>query len=240
MPLSNGALGSTLPSQYNLSFNGVNTKATEIGRYDMNIPLEVAKAAIKDDGLDQIIFEAGNQRYVAYADGMDFKGLKHDSIPASIFKGNTPMEVEADFQGETQTVRILHIDNETNTYMEGAKMLAIPTALTQALPNAFSVAVAPASARAAAQGTNLMAKVTRWVGNAVVKVGQKTRLGVPGVTIAVGALTMAAGVGGGAIYYGRMRGQEYDPTKGLMLKSNAPMQAVQPIGLPLDTKPANE
>lgn len=238
MPHLKAGLGSApLPSHNSLSFHGSNVKATEIGRYDMNIPMEVAKAAVKDDGLDQIFFEAEDgQRYVAYADGMDFKGLKHDSVPASLFDGNTPMDVQGEFQGKTQTLRILHIDNETNTYAEGAKMLAIPTALTQALPNAFSVAVAPASARAASQGTNLMAKVTRWVGGTVVKIGQKTRLGVPGVTIAVGALTMAAGVGGGAVYYGKMRGQEYDPVKGLMLKT-PPSNEVQPIGLPPTQKP---
>lgn len=205
-------------NQRDLRFAGVSVQATAIGEYNQQIPLDVAKAALKDDGLDQIIFEAEGKTYVAYADGLNFEGLKKGGAPASIFEGNLPMTVTGRFAGKDTDVRILHIDNEANTYTEGAKKLALVTAATQAVPNAVQVGLAPAAGRAAANGTNLMAKVTRWAGSAVTQLGQKTGLGTLGVAVAAGVISMGVGVGGGAIYYGHMRGEDYKPVNGLLVK----------------------
>lgn len=211
---------SFFPNGRDLSFNQVSIKATEIGEYNQNIPLAVAKSAIKNDGLDQIIFEANHKRYVAYADGLNFEGLKKGNVPSSIFKGNLPMTVRGNFEGHETEIRILHIDDESNTYSEGAKNLLLLSA-TQAVPTAIQVGLAPAAGRAAEKGTNLMAKITRWSGKMVTKLGEKTHLGTVGVSLTVGGLMMAAGVAGGALYYGYLRGKDYEPVKGLMVNPDA-------------------
>jgi len=201
-----------------LVFNNISVKATGIGEYNTDIPLDVAKAAIKDDGLDQIIFSTQGKTYIAYADGLNFEGLKQKNVPSSIFEGNVPMTLKGRFEGKEAEITVLHIDNEANTYSEGARKLLLVTAATQAIPNALQVGLAPAAGRAAANGTNTMAKVTRWAGNAVTKMGQKTGLGTVGVALAVGALSLGVGVGGGAVYYGHFRGEDYKPVKGLLVK----------------------
>lgn len=221
MPVQGPGQANVFPNGRDLSFNQISLKSTEIGEYNKDIPMPVAQAAIKDDGLDQVIFEANGTRYIAYADGMNFEGLKQGNVPASIFEGNLPMTVQGSFEGKNTDIKILHIDNESNTYSEGAKNLLLITAASQAVPTAIQIALAPAAARAAANGTNLMAKITRWTGGLVTKAAQKTHLGVAGVSIGVGALILGAGVAGGALYYGRIRGQEYAPVKGLMVNSGS-------------------
>lgn len=198
-----------------LKFNGISVKATEVGRYKEEIPLDVAKAALQNNGLDEILFEAQGKTYLAYADGMDFKGLKSGGVPSSVFKGNLPFVVKGEFQGKRTDIKLLHIDNESNTGMEGARNL-LPVAVMQGGSLGLKIAMAPAAAKAAEHGTNLFAKISRFTGSMVTQASTKVGMNPIALGVTVGALAIGAGVAGGAVYFGHIKGEDYAAVKGLI------------------------
>ena len=72
--------------------------------------LENAKKAAKSDGLDQVFLKVEDQTLVLQGDGLNLKSLNDGSADKSF-----SLEID----GETFEAEVLHVDNETNTFMEG-------------------------------------------------------------------------------------------------------------------------
>jgi len=85
---------SKINTQTSLQFEGIR---------ELKVPVEAAKELTKKNGLDEVIFRAGDKDYIAFGKGMKVKGFKE------------PLTYDG------KAIKILHIDNETNTALEGVK-----------------------------------------------------------------------------------------------------------------------
>jgi hypothetical protein len=75
------------------------------------VALEQAYQAGKKDGLDQVYFQAEGKNYVLQGDGLDLKALQK--------KGDMPF-VQLHTDKGSVLVDVKAVDNEKNTFMEGA------------------------------------------------------------------------------------------------------------------------
>lgn len=200
---------------HDISFNGISLDAEQIVDFNDNIPMDVARASLKGNAVDEVILEVDGKKFLAYKDGLNFKGLKKGNIPSTVFDNYLPTVVEAEVNGQSKLIKIHHVDNETNTFWEGAKSLFAITALTQAIPTGIQIAMAP---KFVVQGTTFSAKATQFVGNSVTTLGTKFGVGTWGVGLGIGALVLGLGTVGGAIYFSKFRKRDYDALNGLMKK----------------------
>lgn len=242
IPSSGGANRPTL------SFRGIDIGAESIRELSQDIPLSVAKKTVRNDGYDQVIFQVDDKRYIATGDGLNFKGIKAGDLPAGkdlpwttritdtlTFSKHLeipkPVTLKADFLGQEQEIKILDIDNETNTAAEGAGLSVLAAGGMLALSNikgalstrfisgpplkALSAEALGAQSlipRLQAKWTILQHDGINWGARQVQKIpGLKNRpvIGYAVVMTAIGVASLAAGAGIGAIG-AKMRGQGND------------------------------
>lgn len=91
----------------NMTINGVSVGAVAVLPIKTGVSAEAALKAVQKNGLDEVIFEKGGAKFVAYGDDLNFKGLKKGTVPSSTLDG--------------QVVSVLAVDNEVNSVGEGVK-----------------------------------------------------------------------------------------------------------------------
>lgn len=74
---------------------------------------QVIKEKGQNDGLDQVYFKSGDQTYFIEGDGLNLSALKAGVLPEAQFMKN----------GELTAAKVLFVDNESNTAIEGAKSM---------------------------------------------------------------------------------------------------------------------
>lgn len=92
-----------------LTVNGQSLNGT-VRELKAGVALEQAFQAGKKDGLDQVYFQAEGKNYVLQGDGLDLKALK---------KGDMPF-VQLHSEKGAAMAEVKMVDNEKNTFMEGA------------------------------------------------------------------------------------------------------------------------
>jgi hypothetical protein len=95
-----------------LAVGGVNVGGT-IRELKDGVSVKAAIEAAKNDGLDQVFFEANGKNYVSTGEKLNLKGIKTGVVPVSDFRENS----------QIFDAKILGVDNEVNSAKEGVKKL---------------------------------------------------------------------------------------------------------------------
>lgn len=256
-----------------LLFRGVDTQASSIRELSPDIPLSVVKKAIASDGYDQVIFELEGKRFIASGDGLNLRGIHKSDLPAQDVGLRTritdaltlsrrlnvtaPTEIEAQFLGQTRTLTLLAIDNETNTAREGAGLSVLAAGGTLAFSNVTGALSARYAAgpplkalgkealnaqkllpRLKGKWTILQHDGVQWGARQFQRVpGIKGRnaLGVAAVVATVGVVSLAVGASVGAVG-AKMRGEDDEALLDMSREISGPtlmeLAQSQAVGLP--------